>query len=336
MSLFSTLRSSLLGAGIAAAIAPLAAVAQVELPITEIRWYDYEPSTRIYWQSLRFTVPDPDVTLATGQGNLSRYDAHLAKMFEISHYLCQRNQATGYLWKYEAANGNLNKGTFRVACKLTEDIAIAYGFKGAESTAILRAYNEPDFRPGIKTETMAIPKLDFSGGKENRWATFASKFPIQKDPYLADAQPLVPFPLAQVLPQLKGKTSVPIFLPTEIFASDLEVDYDVQTTPDSYEVGLYLTPGCRAGACYVGSFTAERNGQFTEMPDGQEINPMDTFRNIQLANGVQGVFYNACGAYCTAMVEWRSKDILYRVVGKNGEQADLVQLANSAIKAGAR
>ena len=60
------------------------------------------------------------------------------------------------------------------------------------------------------------------------------------------------------------------------------------------------------------------------------------FKTIQLAGRTQGVFYNGCGASCTALVEWQYQGVLYRVTMKNGREETLVQIANSAIEAGPR
>ncbi|HLO48868.1 MAG TPA: hypothetical protein VK211_10680, partial [Kamptonema sp.] len=61
-----------------------------------------------------------------------------------------------------------------------------------------------------------------------------------------------------------------------------------------------------------------------------------TLKNIKLAKGIQGVFHNGCGAYCTASVEWKRQGVLYTVAIKNGREADTVKIANSAIEAGVR
>lgn len=330
MNVYRLIQTNLVVTGLCLSLAPLTATAQTALPITEIRWFNDDPSDR--WQGMRFTVPDQTTTTPANQGNLRRYDAHLAKMFELTHLLCQRNNQTdGYQWDYEAANGNIDMGSFKISCQLSRDIATAYGFVGSQSTILRRQYTTADYTPAIKTETLTVPKLNFTGGKASRWLTFLQKFVPEK--MNAGDRKMQPFPIAKVLPKLKGKTTVPIFLPAQLPAlEDVKEDYAIEVARNSYSVEIYLAPDCRAGACYFGSFSAERNGQFTEPSDL----PRDTFRIIQLATGLKGVFYNGCGAYCTAIVEWKSKGVLYRVTGKNGQQAELVKLANSAIRAGAR
>jgi len=331
MSIFSTFQKILLALGLTLSIAPLGTT-QPTLPITEIRWFNFNPADR--WQDLRFTVPDQDTTVVANRSKLRRYDAHLARMVELSHYLCQRQRhVEGYQWQYEAANGNVDMGTFRISCRLAREITAAYGFAGSERVVIQKASASFD-RPAIKTEVWTVPKLNFAGTKENRWMGFVQKFPPTQ--FSEQNQTMQPMPLASLLPKIKRKTTVPILLPGEIFSFDLPIDYDLQGDRDHYELSLYLTPGCRAGACYVGSFTAERQGKLTPAPEITELNSRDTFRKIRLANGIEGIYVNVCGAYCTAAVEWQSQGVVYRVVGKNGYQPYLVKLANSAIRSGAR
>ncbi len=329
--MFFPLQKGLFALGLTLLIAPLAA-AQSTLPVTEIRWFNFNPADR--WQDLWFTVPDQDTTTVVNRSKLRRYDVHLARMVELSHYLCQRQrQVEGYQWQYEAANGNIDMGTFRISCRLAREITTAYGFAGSERAVVQKTSASFD-RPAIKTEVWTVPKLNFAGTKENRWVGFVQKFPPTQ--ISGQNQAMQPMPLTKLLPQLKRKTTVPILLPSEIFKSDLPIDYDLQGDRDRYELSLYLTPGCRAGACYVGSFTAERQGRLTSAPEVTELNSRDTFRKIQLANGIEGIYVNTCGAYCTAAVEWQLQGVVYRVVGKNGYQPYLVKLANAAIRSGAR
>lgn len=330
-SLFQKIQTSLLTLGFTFLIAPPGISAQPTVPITEIRWFNVNPVDR--WQDLRFTVPDQDTTVLANGGKLRRYDAHLAWMFEISHYLCQRQrQVEGYQWQYEAANGNVDMGTFRISCRLARDIATAYGFSGSERAVVQKtsvSFNQPLFR-----EVWTVPKLNLVSTKASRWMEFVQKFPPTSP--VDKNRTMQPLPLATLVPQLKRKTTVPILLPGEIFRFDLPIDYDLQGDRDRYELSLYLTPGCRAGACYVSSFVAERQGKLTPVPEITELHSRDTFRNIQLANGIEGIFVNVCGAYCTAAVEWQFQGVVYRVVGRNSYQPDLVKLANLAIQAGVR
>lgn len=139
------------------------------------------------------------------------------------------------------------------------------------------------------------------------------------------------FPVREILPQLKGKTQVRIFLPSSVPFSD-KVYYKSKASANGYSVEFNYTPDCKATACYMGAIEAEKGGKLTTKMGGDR----ETLKNIQLAGSTKGIFYNACGAYCTALVEWQSQGVLYRVTMKNGREEALTKIANSAIEAGVR
>jgi hypothetical protein len=146
------------------------------------------------------------------------------------------------------------------------------------------------------------------------------------------AQSSAAFPIGQILPQLKGKTQVPIFLPSQVPFSQ-KVYFNAKGKVDGYTISIDYTANCRgAGACSAGEIRAQKGGEFTQKTEGVT----KTLKNIQLANKTQGIFHNGCGAYCTAAAEWKSQGVLYTVAIKNGREADTVKIANSAIEAGAR
>jgi hypothetical protein len=109
-----------------------------DFPITELRWWNWFPKDA--WQSVQLTVPDQDTTLSAYGGELRRYDVHIAKMFEVTHYLCQQNIARrtlkGFDWSYEAANGNVYMGNFHISCRLALEVVTAYGLKRLEETVL--------------------------------------------------------------------------------------------------------------------------------------------------------------------------------------------------------
>ncbi len=139
-------------------------------------------------------------------------------------------------------------------------------------------------------------------------------------------------PVNEILPKLKGKTQVPIFIPSSISASQ-KLYYQSTPKADSYTISMDYTADCRgAGACSFGEIRAQKGGDFSTKMEGVT----KTLKNVQLAGGVKGVFHNGCGAYCTANVEWKAQGVLYTVAIKNGKEADLIKIANSAIQAGKR
>jgi hypothetical protein len=141
-----------------------------------------------------------------------------------------------------------------------------------------------------------------------------------------------PIPISDILPQLKGKTQVPIFIPTNLTIWD-RIYYRSQVTTDRYTISMEYTADCRgAGACTLGEIRGQKGGDFSTKIEGVT----KTLKNVQLAGGLKGVFHNGCGAYCTANIEWKAQGYLYTIAIRNGMEADLIKMANSAIQAGKR
>ncbi|WP_293122913.1 hypothetical protein [Microcoleus sp. bin38.metabat.b11b12b14.051] len=139
-------------------------------------------------------------------------------------------------------------------------------------------------------------------------------------------------PVSEILPKLKGKTQVPIFLPSRVTVAE-KLFYQSQAKPDSYTVSMEYTADCKgAGACTLGEIRGQKGGEFSTKMEGVT----KTLKTVQLAGGVKGNFHNGCGAYCTANLEWKNQGFMYTVAIKNGQEADLVKIANSAIQAGKR
>lgn len=140
-------------------------------------------------------------------------------------------------------------------------------------------------------------------------------------------------PINQVLSPIKRKARVPIFIPSKLpFSEPEKVYFNSEVTDNGYSVSFNYTPDCNGTPCYIGSIEAERGGEFIQPERGIT----KAFRRVRLAGGNTGVFHNGCGAYCTATLEWKRQGILYRVTIKNGEERDLIAIANSAIQAGRR
>ncbi|HEY9811308.1 MAG TPA: hypothetical protein V6D13_18440 [Halomicronema sp.] len=130
---------------------------------------------------LSLTVPDKDTTKSAYGGQLRLYDVHIAKMFEVTHFLCRQFDSNssfkGHEWLYRADNGKINMGRFQITCQLAADIANAYGLGKPERTSI-----------GLDTEggppqsrTGLIPTLDITGNKINQWLNFTERFqPIRR------------------------------------------------------------------------------------------------------------------------------------------------------------
>ncbi len=141
-----------------------------------------------------------------------------------------------------------------------------------------------------------------------------------------------PIPISDIMPQIKGKTQVPIFIPTNLTIWD-RIYYRSQATTDRYTISMEYTTDCRgAGACTLGEIRGQKGGDFSTKIEGVT----KTLKTVQLAGGVKGNFHNGCGAYCTANLEWKTQGFLYTIAIRNGKEADLIMMANSAIQAGKR
>ena len=329
--LFGAIFAGVVTAFAIALLTPNSALARPEVSVTEIRWFNY--TSQDGWQSIQFIVPDRNTAKSAGSRKLRLYDVHIAKMFEISHFLCDRDRtAEGYNWSYEAENGNIEMGRFKISCQRARSTAATYGLGKPENTVIRRNFDLKNGRPSIVVEKYSIPTLNVSKNRVLQWRDFVQKFPPIPDKSGA-TQAKSRFPANNIFQQIKGKTRVPVFLPNILPLSDnQQLDFDVQAGSHGYIVEMYLGKRCRGGACAFGSIEAKRDEPFS--PPSQL--PRDTYRSIELAGGMRGIYFNSCGAYCTASVEWQRHGVLYRVTIKNGRQSDVVQIVNSALQAGQR
>nr|WP_246277057.1 hypothetical protein [Microcoleus asticus] len=139
-------------------------------------------------------------------------------------------------------------------------------------------------------------------------------------------------PVSEILPKLKGKTQVPIFIPSRIPVSP-KMYYQTTAKANNYTISIEYKADCGGTtACTFGAILGQKGGEFTTKLEGVT----KTLKNVKLAGGMKGVFHNGCGAYCTATLEWKNQGFMYTVVIKNGRESDLILIANSAIQAGKR
>lgn len=309
---------------------PNSALARTAFSIAEIRWLNYP--TQDNWQAIEFLVPDRNNIRKTDRLKLSLYDIHMAKMFEISHFLCQRDRtAVGYNWSYQVENGNIEIGRYKISCNLARETAAAYGLGKPQMTVIRRNFERENGRQSVAFEKYSIPTLNVTKNRFLQWRDFVAKFPPIENSGTPKAN--TPFPANNIFKQIKGKTRVPVFLPSRLLLSETQqLDFDVQAGARGYIVRMYLGTGCRAISCYFGTIEAKREEAFS--PPSHL--PRDTYRSIELEGGMKGLYFNKCGDYCTAFVEWQRLGVLYRVTRKNGTQQEVVQIANSAIRSGQR
>ncbi|ERT08810.1 hypothetical protein M595_1172 [Lyngbya aestuarii BL J] len=148
------------------------------------------------------------------------------------------------------------------------------------------------------------------------------------------AQAEIKFPVQEMITKMKGRTSVPILLPSNFPSGRGSVFFEEKVNPQGYLINFTATPNCRATACRQGGMSAESSGMLTPPPPKSDSRSQ--YQTILLANGIEGQYYQGCRLYCTALVEWTYQGVLYRVTLKNGSLEDLQAIANSAIEGGSR
>jgi hypothetical protein len=131
-----------------------------------------------------------------------------------------------------------------------------------------------------------------------------------------------------IIPTLKKKTKVPLWLPSYIPESDGDIPLYAQletVTAKSYSVLLGFDPECNGGtACRLGSVSGEKINSQNKILKGKKIT---------LSRKRQGYFVDAtCGANCSdSTLSWQEKGYLYQVAIKAGDLKTLVKMANSTV-----
>jgi hypothetical protein len=129
----------------------------------------------------------------------------------------------------------------------------------------------------------------------------------------------------------KERSGLRVLLPSRLTVEFERLYPDGTSADGRYSLGLGAVHRCnQATACFVAAFIGQRRGQ----PFGP--------KKVQLARGRVGRFTPlSCGASCAApQIMWRERGALYTIQAKVGnertERRELVALANSAIRHGAR
>ncbi len=121
-----------------------------------------------------FVVPDrnPRNVSAYGQ-RLSRYDVHIAKMFEITDYQCLQEAQAGrnlnrIFWRYYTDNRNSKVGAFEIHCQHARQIGSQYRFLSEKEPTDIFYYRAET--------TVNIPVLAITGAKVDQWLDFLNRF----------------------------------------------------------------------------------------------------------------------------------------------------------------
>ena len=139
---------------------------------------------------------------------------------------------------------------------------------------------------------------------------------------------------ANVLPELKQKTQLPVLLPGRLPSLLAKTVFaTAETGAGAYTIRLESEPDCKGSeVCYVGTLTAVKGGAFS-FPE-----------TVQISQGLQGRFRPAsCAGTCTPpAIEWKVNGVLYtaqltlKARNDRDQRSALIQLADSASLAGPR
>lgn len=293
--------------------------------ITEVRVWD--GGARAPWQMGRLTVPDRNP--ATIQNSpLRPYDRQVAKLFELTYSQCQNNShLQGMQWTYEAANGNVNLGQFRIRCQTAVELVSGYQLAERESTKITT-----EGREQVTRDQSLIPTFDITGTKVQNWAKFVQTLRpvrsplydsknltvvLRSDQVSGESAPL-PLVIPRILPKLSGVKETDRF-----WVTSQSQGYQLCPTVGD-------TPVCdRSRVRSFQQFSAQKGGEFYAE---NKVSARDIYRKIELAQGTPGLYLENCGPRsCTSSVQWKRNGILYEVQAQYREQPMLVAIANSAI-----
>lgn len=106
-------------------------------PGANISAIEIEPMQRSGQEKLTLIVPDRDI-FRSSNGGLSRYDLHMAKMFEVTFAHCDqlRPHIQQVQWQYVGGNGDLNLDQFSISCQQAQEVVDVYGLTNSEPTTM--------------------------------------------------------------------------------------------------------------------------------------------------------------------------------------------------------
>ena len=295
--------------------------------ITEIRIWD--GGARAPWQMGRLTVPDLNPALMVQNSPLRPSDRHIAKLFELTYSQCKNNsQLQGMQWTYEAANGNVNLGQFRIRCQTAVELVSGYQLADRESTTITT-----EGRQQVTRNISLIPTFDITGTKVQNWTTFVQTIRPIRSPMQESKGSTVALRSEQVSGE--RRLDLPLVIPRILPKLAMVKNTDrFRVTSQSQGYQLCPTIGnsevCdRVQVRSFQQFSAQKGGEFYAE---NKLSARDVYRKIELAQGLPGLYLENCGdRSCTSSVQWKRNGVLYEVQAQYREQPMLVAIANSAI-----
>lgn len=125
-----------------------------------------------------FSVPDRNNDRAFFNSELSLYDVHIAKMYEVTNALCDRrltfpfNQPLQvFQWSYSA--NSIPIGQLQISCREAEDVMNTYGRAFLSESTVIRRPLSPDTPP--TSEILQIPTLNLTGYQVPLWQRFTRR-----------------------------------------------------------------------------------------------------------------------------------------------------------------
>ncbi|MBD1862893.1 MULTISPECIES: hypothetical protein [Trichocoleus] len=156
-----------------ASIAP--AIAREEVPINSIIISGVDGSGTAF---ASLSVPDRGNDRAFSDSELSLYDLHIAKMYEVTDALCQRrftfpfNQPIQvFQWSYSA--NSIPIGQLQISCREAEDVANTYGRAFLSESTVIRRPLSADSSPSA--EILQIPTLNLAGYQVPLWKSYTRR-----------------------------------------------------------------------------------------------------------------------------------------------------------------
>jgi hypothetical protein len=303
---------------------------QSSVAITEVHlWVAPQASP---WEMGRLTVPDLDTTIVTQPGSpLRNYDRHIARLFETTYQHCeQKPSLKGMNWQYEAANGNIPMGEFRLSCQTAREVVSGYHLTQADRQT---TKTESLMNGAVQVSSMDIPKLHIAGNKANRWMKYVQTIPAVFSPTQRRLEQMQAFPNDRILPSQVLPTvslRLPRSVPKVMKVADRFV---VRGTPEGYQLCPATVKGdCDRSRPHVFQQLIARKGLDFYSP--KTLSPGAIYRPIQLAQGIPGIYLENCvGPRCLSIVQWKQAGVLYEIQAQYREQPVLVKIANSTIEA---
>ena len=137
---------------------------------------------------------------------------------------------------------------------------------------------------------------------------------------------LLPGLLSPTVAEVKQQTPLPVLLPSTLTTSETKTLYaSAEGEARMYQVVVSTEEDCGANACSLAWFSGSKGGQ----PFGD--------RKVTLTSGRKGKYTPlSCGGSCSPpSITWKERGVVYEI-STNATRAQLVRMANSAIKQGPR